>query len=720
MKQTGKLLRTLAALLALLLLCGCGAQEAAQPQGAEAPQPQAQEAETAETQEPETAETQEPEAAETQEPAPTEAPAPALEPAPEPVTVSVSNVDELLDAIAPNTVIEMAPGVYDLSVAVNYGRLDASPYYTWNMAPTYDEPEFGLEIHDVEGLTIRGAGRGVSFLNALPRYVFVITFRNCKDVSVEGITAGHSPDRGECMGGVLDFEACTGAKVQGCGLFGCGTVGVYAQGCDGLTVLDTQIYECSSAAVQAANCRDLWVDGSEVYEIGSGDFGAYALFQANDTDGFVVTNCSVYSNRANYLFLSTGSRNCFFLSDRVSNNVLVYGFQNYDNPCVVDGCSFSGPEGAVYAWASPDGLPPADLAGKSLSERELFSMAYAAIDPAGRLPLREEPGPEQTITVTTADEFLDAIGPNRTIVLDGEVFDLSAAKGFGVSESPYYRWSSCYDGPELVISWVSDLHIRAAGDDPAATTLVTSPRYANVLSFCGCHDVSLEGFTLGHTQAPGSCAGGVVDFRYGSGLALTDCRLYGCGVLGLSATDSSWISLERCEIYDCSDGGVLFYEVQDASFLDCSIHDVPSPALALYNCLRVTWNGEAQQGGQYNVDRHDSSLIPLPSDLSYAELREDFPLEELCIFYQNQELLSLELKEQDSVILTAKGFGTYGQQAQMPSVWSCDGTAYLQLTPINGGRQCIVKALKAADGDLNLSADCGNGRCEIPVRISAR
>ncbi len=46
MKQTGKLLRTLAALLALLLLCGCGAQEAAQPQGAETPQPESQEAET--------------------------------------------------------------------------------------------------------------------------------------------------------------------------------------------------------------------------------------------------------------------------------------------------------------------------------------------------------------------------------------------------------------------------------------------------------------------------------------------------------------------------------------------------------------------------------------------------------------------------------------------------------------------------------------------------
>ena len=73
-----------------------------------------------------------------------------------------------------------------------------------------------------------------------------------------------------------------------------------------------------------------------------------------------------------------------------------------------------------------------------------------------------------------------------------------------IAMHPYYRWVECYDGWELQISWVEGLHIRAEGEDPAATVLVTSPRYANVLSFQSCKDVSLEGFTLGHTQAPGS------------------------------------------------------------------------------------------------------------------------------------------------------------------------------------------------------------------------
>ena len=707
MKQTGKLLRTLAALLALLLLCGCGAQEAAQPQGAEAPQPESQEAETAET----------------QEPAPTEAPAPAPTeaPAPEPVTVSVSNVDELLDAIAPNTVIEMAPGVYDLSVAVNYGRLDASPYYTWNMAPTYDEPEFGLEIHDVEGLTIRGAGKGVSILNAVPRDVFVLSFRGCSGVSVEGITAGHSPEGGACMGGVLDFEACTGAKVQGCGLFGCGTVGVYGRGSNGISVLDSQIYECSSAGVQTETCRDVRVDGCEVFEIGKADFPAYALFQANGTDGFAVTNCSVYSNNAGYLFLSSGSRNCYFLSNMVSNNVLVYGFLTYDKPCTVGGCSFTGPEGAVYAWAGPEGLSPVDLTGKSLSEQELFFMEYAAIDPAELLPQQEALPAEQTLTVTNADELLAAIGPNRTIVLEGSSFDLSSARGYGNSESPYYRWVRCYDGWELQISWVEGLHLRAEGEDPAATVLVTSPRYANVLSFRGCKDVSLEGFTLGHTQAPGSCAGGVVDFGYGSGLRLENCRLYGCGVLGLSASESRDLALIGCEIYDCSDGGLSLFQVEDARFEGCSIHDVPCPGLNLYGCSAVTWEGEELRDGWYNQDRRSGELIALPEELLYTDLGpENLELEELCLLYQGQYLGSLELTEQNSVILTAMGYYPYGISAARSCTWSCDNPGALQLSPLDGGTRCIVKALRPVDGDVTLVIDCGSFRGEVPVHITAR
>ena len=62
-----------------------------------------------------------------------------------------------------------------------------------------------------------------------------------------------------------------------------------------------------------------------------------------------------------------------------------------------------------------------------------------------RLPEIVKPDPEalprkETFHVTTADEFLAAIGPNREIILDGETLDLSKASGYGDVTSPYFYW----------------------------------------------------------------------------------------------------------------------------------------------------------------------------------------------------------------------------------------------------------------------------------------
>ena len=72
--------------------------------------------------------------------------------------IRVTNVDELLAAIAPNTVIELAAGVYDLSTASNYGSDTHSSYYSWNGVYSNDEVAAELVIQNVDGLTLRGAG----------------------------------------------------------------------------------------------------------------------------------------------------------------------------------------------------------------------------------------------------------------------------------------------------------------------------------------------------------------------------------------------------------------------------------------------------------------------------------------------------------------------------------------------------------------------------------
>ena len=137
--------------------------------------------------------------------------------------VRVSTVDEFLNAIAPDTVIELAAGTYDLSTAASYRGNSTNPFIAWN--EVYDNGA-ELEILGVQNLTICGAGMDSTTIAAVPRYANVIKFSNCQDVTVDGLTAGHTIEPGWCMGGVLRFENCERTAVNGCGLYGCGIIGI--------------------------------------------------------------------------------------------------------------------------------------------------------------------------------------------------------------------------------------------------------------------------------------------------------------------------------------------------------------------------------------------------------------------------------------------------------------------------------------------------------------
>ena len=119
-------------------------------------------------------------------------------------------------------------------------------------------------------------------------------------------------------------------------------------------------------------------------------------------------------------------------------------------------------------------------------------------DAGAAAPLEVPEGGE--VSVRTADEFLAAIGSNRTIVIDTGLLDLSTASDYGVLGGEHYFWQDWYDGPELVIRDVQNLSIRAAADDPAACTVTAVPRYANVLAFLDCTGIRVSGLTAGHTE----------------------------------------------------------------------------------------------------------------------------------------------------------------------------------------------------------------------------
>ena len=559
MKNKTLLIKVLCALLALLLLSACGETVP----GAVTPEPEV--------------------------PAEPEAPAAPAEQG----VVRVTNVDELLAAIAPDTTIELAAGDYVLYTASNYGRQNVSEYYEWTKE--YDGP--ALTIHHVDNLVIRGEGADKVTLSAEPRYANVLSFVSCRNVTLEGITAGHTPAPGYCSGGVLRFEGCLDCTVKGCGLFGCGAVGIWAVDCAGLTVTDTAVYECSFNAYVLSFCRNVRIRGGEVYGCGrrEGFGGALCLFDLSGCSSVVVSGVRVRDNTAERLLDSSLSRSVVLLSCEVRGNAFSYFFKLDKNGAVVDGCRFEG--NSSSSWYADGYLRAADLTGRALDGADLAAMKLREIDPDVVAPVAEAEeapvsAPGEEITVRNVDEFIAAIGPNRTIVLDGESFDLSAAADYGSSGGAFYYWEEVYDGFELVISGVKGLTIKAASDDPKAVTILAAPRYADVLSFRGCDELTLSGFTAGHAEAPGACGGGVLFFQDCRGVTLDSCRLYGCGTIGIDAYSCLDFSVLRNEIYDCSDYAVNMSEIRRAAFVDCNVHDVPDPAFVFYSCTDVSWNGE--------------------------------------------------------------------------------------------------------------------------------
>ena len=199
---------------------------------------------------------------------------------------------------------------------------------------------------------------------------------------------------------------------------------------------------------------------------------------------------------------------------------------------------------------------------------------------------------QNQVTVTTVDEFLAAIAPNTEIIVDAELIDLSKAAGYGKTDGDYYYWAEAYDGPELYIADVSNLTIRGAGVDHTVNVISSVPRYSNVLNFFNCANIMVKGLTVGHTEEPGYCLGGVLFFMNSQDILVEDCGLFGCGTLGVKAESSKNIQIINNDIYDCSVGGVELTNCDDVNVDGNTFRELGGPNFRVYGCGTITCNGE--------------------------------------------------------------------------------------------------------------------------------
>ena len=206
-----------------------------------------------------------------------------------------------------------------------------------------------------------------------------------------------------------------------------------------------------------------------------------------------------------------------------------------------------------------------------------------------------------TVTVGSVEELLEAIGPHTGILLKPGYYNLSeyiedvwAREGESWNKRhPYVQLRDCCDGVEVVIRRVDGLSI--CGDNENLTEIVVEPRYAQVLNFEECYDLTLSGLTMGHTET-GACSGDVLNFYGCRNIHLSAMDLYGCGVYGIACYDGTGeLYVYSSTIRDCAYGALNIldgngrFEFHNCGLTGSSGYDqyepTPYSELAFYECV---------------------------------------------------------------------------------------------------------------------------------------
>jgi hypothetical protein len=216
------------------------------------------------------------------------------------------------------------------------------------------------------------------------------------------------------------------------------------------------------------------------------------------------------------------------------------------------------------------------------------------------------------VRVASSGELVQALASNRTILLAPGQYLVSEVAQIA---NPAVSWEEAFDGPELVITGLSNLTLRAQ----RGATLLASPRYAFVLVFVDCRNLVLEGLTLGHTE-PGECVGGVLAWipARGADPGLRPVRQRGGGPGG----DRFHRDHDRAStIRDCSGGALWATRVRDLRLEDTLIAGNGSyPLISLDSAWTVVLQScriERNTGDLLLQIEGDSGEVALPG----SELR---------------------------------------------------------------------------------------------------
>ena len=207
---------------------------------------------------------------------------------------------------------------------------------------------------------------------------------------------------------------------------------------------------------------------------------------------------------------------------------------------------------------------------------------------------------QNEIRVNKIEDMIDAIAPDKEIILKDNKYNMSAAlktlygsNGNDFNKShKYVKLEACDDGIQLIITNVKNLTIKGKGSDK--TSVTNNASYADIFLFENCENVSLRDFAVCHDGPNDKVAGkgDVLEFKSCEGVWITglevsgangygiklsgvsnfeysDSSIHNCALGALSARNSSEVYFEKVEITDCKGDYTISPSGSSAIFKKC-------------------------------------------------------------------------------------------------------------------------------------------------------
>ena len=184
------------------------------------------------------------------------------------------------------------------------------------MTHEYDGTEY--VITNVNNLIIEPKNGVSPTLLVEPRYSNVLPFENCNNITIKGITAGHTIEKGYCVGGVIRLDNTSDVTIENCKLYGCGTYGIICDKASNISAINTEIYECTYGIVEFGYSKNINLKSCILR-----DSEQFSMFSIYNCENVKISDSKISGNKSDEMFSfisSTESSNVIFENCNFSNN----------------------------------------------------------------------------------------------------------------------------------------------------------------------------------------------------------------------------------------------------------------------------------------------------------------------------------------------------------------------------------------------------------------